>query len=153
MLSIKLKLPWRGTIGLSLSPKENLIVGLEYEYRPYESVQYLDSDGTETSPWLASSIFHMGLQYMVTNWLALRGGLRGAAEVFEPEGNYIVGEPVTYTVYSVGLGGVFSGLRLDVTYEYSRMRYEDTWASAISKNSDQRHTVVSQLSYQIPWMP
>ena len=148
----KLKLPWRGTIGLALNPKGNLTVGLEYEFRPYESVQYVDSDGSETSPWLSASLFHIGAEYRIASWLALRGGMRKQAEVFEPEGNQIIGEPVTYSVYSAGIGMFLSGLRLDVTYEYSMMKYEDTWASAISKNSDQQHTIVGQLSYQLPWM-
>lgn len=149
----KLKLPWRGAIGLSLTPKENLTVGLEYDYRPYDSVKYVDSEGVETSPWLGASLFRVGAEYLAAPWLALRGGIRGEAEVFEPEGNQIIGDPVTYTVYSAGIGVGFSGLQLNAAYEYSMMRYEDTWASAISKNSDQRHTIVAQLSYQLPWMP
>ncbi len=149
----KLKLPWRGTIGLSLTPKENLTVGLEYDYRPYESVKYIDSEGAETSPWLAASLFRVGAEYMAAPWLALRGGIRGEAEVFEPEGNQIVGDPVTYTVYSAGIGVAFSGLFLNAAYEYSMMKYQDTWASAISKNSEQQHTIVVQLAYRLPWMP
>jgi opacity protein-like surface antigen len=149
----KLKFPWRGTIGLALSLSENLTVGLEYEFRPYQSVRYVDSDGIETSPWLSSSLLHIGAEYMITQWLALRGGMRGEAEVFEPEGNHIIGEPVTYTVYSAGIGVFFSGLSLNVTYEYSLMKYEDIWASAISKNSESRHIIAAQLLYEIPWMP
>ncbi|MDZ7260774.1 MAG: hypothetical protein ONB05_01460 [candidate division KSB1 bacterium] len=147
----KLKLPWRGTIGLALAPRKNLTVGLEYEFRPYESVRYVDSDGTETSPWLASSLFRVGAEYLMAPWLALRGGMRGEAEVFQPEGNHIPGEPVTYVVYSAGIGVFFSGLRLNVTYENSLMKYQDIWASAISKNRERRHTIIAQLSYEIPW--
>jgi len=148
----KLKLPWRGAIGLSLAPKENLVVGLEYEFRPYASVKYIVKDGTEVSPWLSASLFRLGIEYVVVPWLALRGGMRAEAEIFEPEGNQIIGDPVNYTVYSTGIGLSFSGLRFDVAYEYSMMKYEDTWASAISKNSEKRHTFFGQLSYQLPWM-
>jgi hypothetical protein len=146
----KLKLPWRGTIGLSLAPRENLTLGLEYEFRPYESVRYVDSDGIETSPWLPASLFRVGAEYLITPWLALRGGMRGEAEVFQSEGNHLEGEPVTYTVYSAGIGVFFSGLRLNMTYENSSMKYQDIWASAISKNNEERHTIVAQLSYEIP---
>ncbi len=147
----KLKLPWRGTIGLSLTPRENLTMGLEYELRPYESVRYVDSDGVETSPWLSASLFRVGAEYRIAPWLALRGGMRGEAEPFEPEGNPIEGEPVTYAVYSAGFGVFYSGLRLNVTYENSSMKYQDIWASAISKNSERHHTIVAQLSYEILW--
>lgn len=146
----ELKLPWRGTIGLSLAPKMNLTVGLEYELRPYESVRYVDFAGMETSPWLSASLFRVGAEYMIAPWLALRGGMRGEAEVFEPEGNYIGGEPVTYTIYSAGFGVFYSGLHLNVTYEYSSMKYQDIWASAISKNSERRHIFLAQLSYSLP---
>jgi len=148
----KLKLPWRGIVGLSLTPRENLTVGFEYEFRPYESVKYVDSQDTETTPWLSASLFRVGAEYMIAPWLALRGGMRGEAEVFQPEGNHIEGDPVTYTVYSAGFGVFFSNLRLNVTYENSLMKYQDIWSSAISKNSERRQAIVAQLSYQIPWI-
>jgi opacity protein-like surface antigen len=148
----KLKLPWRGTVGLSLTPRENLTVGFEYEFRPYESVKYADSQDMETKPWSSASLFRVGVEYMIAPWLALRGGMRGEAEVFQSEGNYIAGEPVTYTVYSAGFGAFYSNLRLNVTYENSLMKYQDIWSSAISKNSERRQTIVAQLSYEIPWI-
>ncbi len=147
----ELQLPWRGTIGVSLTPIEKLTVGLGYEFRPYESVRYVDSDGVETSPWIPVSLFRIGVEYMAAPWLALRGGMRGEAEVFEPEGNQLIGEPVIYTVYSAGAGLFFSGARFNLAYEYALMKYEDTWASAISKNSEKRHTVVAQIAYEIPF--
>lgn len=148
----RLKLPWRGTIGLSLTPREKLTIGLEYEFRPYESVRYLDSDSVKSAPWLSASLFRVGFEYLITSWLALRGGMRGEAEVFEPEGNYIEGEPVTYTVYSAGFGVFYSGLRFNVTYENSLIKYQDIWSSAISKNNERRQIVIMQLSYEIPWI-
>ena len=147
----KLKLPWRGTVGLSLTPRKNLIVGIAYEFHPYESVRYIDSNERETSPWLSASLFRLGVEYRIAPWLALRGGMRGEAEVFQPEGNYIENDPVTYSVYSAGFGFLYSGLRLDVTYENSLMKYQDIWSTAISKNRDWRQTIVAQLSYVIPW--
>jgi len=148
----KLKLPWRGTIGFSLTPRKNLTVGIAYEFRPYESVRHIDSNGRGTSPWLSASLFRLGAEYRIAPWLALRGGMRGEAEVFQPEGNYIEGEPVTYSVYSAGFGVLYSGLRLDVTFENSLMKYQDIWSTAISKNSERRQTIVAQLSYEIPWI-
>jgi hypothetical protein len=78
--------------------------------------------------------------------------MRGDAEVFQPEGNHLEGEPVTYTVYSAGLGVFYSGLRLNVTYETSMMKYQDIWSSALSKNSERRHTFLAQVIYEIPWL-
>lgn len=148
----KLKLPWRGTIGLALAPRENLTLGLEYEFHPYESVRYIDTDGNETSPWLSASLFKIGAEYRAAPWLALRGGMRGQAEVFEPEGNHIAGDPLTYTVYSAGLGIYYSNVRLELTYESASIKYQDIWSSAISKNSNYHQTIVAQLSYELAWL-
>jgi hypothetical protein len=148
----KLKLPFRSIIGLSISPRENLTLGLEYEIRPYASVRYTDSGGTEESPWLSASLLRVGIEYRLAPWLALRGGMRGESEVFEPEGNHIEGEPVTFTIYSAGVGIIFSGIRLNVAYENSLMKYQDIWGSAISKNSDRAHTIIANISYEIPLM-
>ncbi len=146
----KLKLPWRGTVGISLTPKENLLVGLEYDFRPYNSVRYVAPDGIETSPWLSASLFRVGVEFRVAPWLALRGGMRGQAEVFQPEGNKIEGDPVKYTVYSMGFGIFYSGLRLNVAYENSLMKYQDVWSSEISKNSERRYAIIADLAYTIP---
>lgn len=147
----KLQLPWRGAIGLLLTPREHLNLGLEYEIRPYDSVRYLAANGQKTRPWLSAALFRFGAEYWVQPWLAMRGGLRGEAEVFEPEGNYLRGNPVTYTIYSAGLGIRYSGLRADLAYEYSHLTYQDIWSSAISKNCERRQLVVVQLSYEITY--
>lgn len=148
----KMKLPWRGTFGISLTPKENLAVGIEYELRPYEMGEYVDSQNTETNPWLSASLFRVGAEFRIAPWLALRGGMRGESEVFQPEGNYIEGEPVTYTIYSAGFGVYLSDFRLNVSYENSLMKYQDIWSSEISKNSERHHRIAAQLTYVISWM-
>lgn len=56
----EIKLPWRGTVGLSIGLLSNLTLGLEYELRPYKSTVYKKADGTETKPWLSASVFHVG---------------------------------------------------------------------------------------------
>ncbi len=147
-----LKLPWRTTIGLVLTPRGNVTLGLEYEVRPYKSLRYISADGNETSPWRPAPVFRLGAEYRMTPWLALRAGMRGEAEVFEPEGNQIPGEPVRYDVYTAGLGLFFSDFRLDLAYENALTKYQDIWSSAISKNSERRQMVVLQLSYELPWI-
>ena len=145
----ELKLPWRGTLGLALSPRENLTIAIEYESRPFESVDYIEPNGETSSPWLSVSLFRVGMEFRATSWLALRGGMRGQAEVFEEEGNQLEGEPVSYTIYSAGFGLLYSGFRFNITYENSQMKYQDVWSTAISKNSETRHLVIAQISYEI----
>jgi len=147
----ELQYPWRGTVGISLLPTENFRLGLEYDIRPFSDLIYKSTAGTETNPWLSSSILRVGAQYAISSWLVLMAGLRGGAEIFEAEGNPIVGEPVTHRIYTGGFGISYGGARMNVAYEYSLAKYEDVWGSAVSINQEQRHTIIADLSYDLPW--
>ena len=147
----KLKFPWRGAVGLSINPAKDLLLGFEYEIRAFASAVYTQPDGAQSKPWLSASVFHVGLQYEAFDWLTVRGGIRGQGEVFEPEGNLISGEPVTYSIYSGGVGLSYASLRLDVTYEYGQMKYQDVWGSAVSLNTERRHSIIANVSYNIQW--
>ncbi|WP_228350301.1 hypothetical protein [Rhodocaloribacter litoris] len=146
----RFRLPWRGTVGVSLRPREQLRVGFEYVFRPYARATYTPAAGEATTPWLSARLFRFGIAYEPADWLVFRGGMRSEADVFEPEGSALVGEPVTYRVFSVGFGLSFRGIRWDVTYEGGRMKYEDIWGSALSKNTDVRHVLATNLSFTLP---
>ncbi|MDZ7271847.1 MAG: hypothetical protein ONB17_09535 [candidate division KSB1 bacterium] len=148
-----LELPWRAVLGVSVSPRENFRIGFEYEVRPFASVRYLDPQGNESSPWLSSSPYRMGLEYYPTWWLALRAGMRNEAEVFEPEGNHLPGEPVSYSVYCAGIGVSVGSLVLDLACESGITKYQDIWSSAISKNQQRRWTLLAQVSYALRAKP
>ncbi len=146
----KLQLPWRGSIGIAITPHEHFILGIEYEYRPYDSVTYTDEEGIKSQPWLSSSLLRVGAQYRLLPWLILRGGMRGEAEVFSPEGAALVDEPVTYTLYTAGIGISHANMTLNIAYEHALIKYQDIWSSAISKNSERHHILSMQLIYVIP---
>ena len=80
----KIRLPWRGTVGVSINVREDLAVGLEYEVRSYASSLYTDANGVGSEPWLSFALWHVGVEYQAADWLTLRGGVRENAEVFEP---------------------------------------------------------------------
>ncbi len=147
----EMRLPWRGSAGIAIRPHDRLLLALEYELRPYDSARYTDSDGVESEPWLSSSLVRAGVEYGLAEWIVLRAGIRGEAEVFETVGNPIEGDPVTHTIYSGGIGISFADVRLNVTYENSNLQYEDKWGTALSINRDKRHTIVADISYTIPW--
>ena len=147
------QLPWRGTVGLLLKPSEKLHIGLEYEFRPYGSATFTGADGEEASPWHSASLFRIGTRYDLFPWLVLRGGIRGEADVFVPDGSAFVDDPVVYRVYAAGIGLHLGGVRWHVTYENADMTYQDIWGSAISMNTDVRHTLVTGLSYTFQAVP
>jgi hypothetical protein len=148
----RIELPLRGSVGFGLKLKENLTFGITYEIRSYASAQYTASDGTTTNPWLSSSLLHVGGEYLVNSWLALRGGVTNYQEVYQPLTAGIRGEPVNYPVYALGCGISFANAVLNVTYEYSDMKFVDTWSNAVSINRQFTNSIVAGFSYEIPWV-
>ncbi|MGB2867398.1 MAG: hypothetical protein WBD36_03015 [Bacteroidota bacterium] len=147
----KIALPWRGTIGFALTIKENLTLGMEYEVRSYASAEYTDVNGTVSTPWLSSSMFHLGGEYRAASWLSLRAGVTNYMEVYEPLSNAIRGDPVSYPVYSLGCGLSLMGARIDLAYEYSDMKFVDTWSNAASITREITNNLVISIAYEIPW--
>jgi hypothetical protein len=143
-------LPWRGTFGFGLKLRENLRFGISYEVRPYASAEYTNSRGAVSTPWLSSSALHIGGEYRAAEWLVIRGGVTNYAEVFQPVTGGIRGQPVTYPVYALGATIRFAGTALNLAYEYSDMKYIDTWVNAASINREIRNTLAASLAVDLP---
>ncbi|MBI5474657.1 MAG: hypothetical protein HY961_20150 [Ignavibacteriae bacterium] len=147
----KTKFPWRGNIGLAINLRDNLVVGVEYEIRSYASAEYTDANGIVTNPWLSFAGWRVGAEFRPSDWLALRAGVREDAELFEPLSNALRGEPQRYAVVSFGAGVNFAGAKLNVAYEFSNLKYIDTWSNAASINTESVNTIIADVSYEIPW--
>jgi hypothetical protein len=147
----KIQLPWQGSVGISLQVTKNLTLGLEYEIRSYSSAVYTSSNGTQSNPWLSSTLLHAGGEFTPLPWLIVRAGVREQAEVFQEAGNPLPGDPVSYSVYSVGCGVLFGGVRFDVAYEYSLMKYDDLWQTNVNLNSETQSDIIADVAYEIPW--
>jgi Outer membrane protein transport protein (OMPP1/FadL/TodX). len=145
----KMKLPLRGTIGIGVMLRQNVSLSVEYEYLP-NSTATLSQGSTSSQPWLDGSAFRIGFEYLPISKLALRCGYSSQKEVFEPEGNYNTGEPVTSDTYSFGIGYELNdNIRLNVAYEYEKFQYEDKWTTNYNSNSDVRQNIVAGISYTI----
>lgn len=147
----KIKLPWRGMVGLSLLVRDNIRLGLEYEIRSYASAVYTDANGTESNPWLSASVAHFGVDYAALDWLSIRAGVHEQAEVFQEEGNPLIGDAVSFTIYSAGCGLQFSGVHLNLTYEYGLLKYDDTWQTNVNINRTWYNTLIANVLYDVPW--
>jgi opacity protein-like surface antigen len=150
--SDKIKLPWRGTFGLSVSVLDNLRAVLEYELRPMGSANYIIG-GVTTNPWKSSHLLHIGAEYAPLDWLTIRGGYSDKAEVFEQEGNPFQGDPVYSNVISGGLGLTYENLKLNLTYEYSNVKYDDLLQQAVFLNNSKNNYIVAEIVYNLylPW--
>jgi hypothetical protein len=141
-------LPWRGTVGFAIALKPNLTLGFEYELRPLASAVYKNAVGTESNPWLSTSLMHVGVEYFPVTWLSFRAGLREQAAVFQEEGAPIAGEPIGCTVYTTGFGITFEAFRFNVAYEYSDMNYQDMWATNVNLNRQITNSVFAGFTYE-----
>lgn len=146
----KIMLPLRGSVGIGLKIKENLVFGISYEIRPYASAEYTGTDGSVTNPWLSCSILHVGGELQANPWLTIRGGVSNYQEVYQPLTAGIRGEPVNYPVYGLGCGVKVANVMLNITYEYADMKYVDTWSNAVSINRQFTSSIVGSFSYTIP---
>jgi opacity protein-like surface antigen len=146
----EMTLPWRGTIGFAVAVRENLTIGFEYEIRSYASAVYKNAAGMESNPWLSASLMHVGAEYTPTPWLSLRAGAREQAAAFQEAGAPIVDEPISYTVYSAGVGVSFDAFRFNLAYEYSDMKYQDMWATNVNFNRQTTNSVIAGISYELP---
>jgi hypothetical protein len=147
----RLEMPWRGSAGLAITPRDFMSFALEYELRPYAEATVVSDTGQETAPWMSSGALRFGANVNVLPGIILRGGMRRAAEPFGADGRALEDQPVWYTAYSAGLGLEFQGARLNIGYETRGVRYQDVMASAIYHNRDMRHVVVADLAYTINW--
>lgn len=147
----RLTLPWRGSAGLTITPRSFMTFGLEYELRPYDRADLVTASGAEQNPWMSSSAVRFGAQFGILPWLQLRGGMSRQAETFGADGRAIDDQPVWFTAYSAGAGFAYAGVRLNVGYETRGIRYPDIMGSAVYHNRDTRHAVVADLAYTFNW--
>jgi hypothetical protein len=145
----RLNLPWRGSAGIALTPREDLAFGLEYELRPLASARFTDAASRESNPWLSSSAFRFGAEYAPLPWLAVRGGMRREAEPFGADGRAIEDDPVWATAYTLGAGFSVAGARLNLGFETRDMNYQDVMGSAIHYNQDRRLLLVADVIYSL----
>ena len=150
--SDKIKLPWRGSFGLSVSVSNELRGVIEYELRPMGSADYLNA-GVTTNPWKSSHLLHIGAEFAPLDWLTIRCGYSDKAEVFEQEGNPFLGDPVYTTIISGGLGFNWQNVKLNITYEYFNIKYDDLLEDAVFLNSSKNNYITAEIAYNIylPW--
>ena len=140
------------TFGASARPNERITIAADVDLRALGSADVRYAGSTETAqPWVSGTTVHLGAEYRALSWLALRGGYHEAAQEFAPVGAALLSEPARANVFGAGVGLAFGALSLDVTYELSRLRYEDLWLSNGNDNSITRHTVLFEAAYTLPF--
>ncbi|WP_243663562.1 hypothetical protein [Rhodothermus marinus] len=59
----RMRLPWRGWIGMVLQPRSDLRLGIAYELRPYGSARYTDAQGNTSRPWTSANLLRVASKW------------------------------------------------------------------------------------------
>jgi opacity protein-like surface antigen len=136
-------------IGVMLRPFERWTVAFDIETRTLNQAEVKSGTAAAVKPWLSSPSFSLGAEYRPWTMVAFRCGYYEKAQVFEPEGAAIIGEPAMLSAYTFGTGTEIEGIALDLAYEYSALRYQDMWQSNINVNGMYRHRVMAEVSVRL----
>ncbi len=148
--SDRLEVPISYSAGVLLTPASSWNIGIDYVVGQSGDAVYRVSDGAAgTKPWLSATILRAGVEYRAADWLALRAGYRDVARTFAPEGTGLIGEPVTGSVYTGGVGLSFGMLGVDMAYEYQKIKYQDLWETNVNDNIDIQRALMLELSVRL----
>jgi long-subunit fatty acid transport protein len=95
-----------------------------------------------------SASIRVGAEYRLNDMLLLRGGYREDVQAFSPDGSAIVDQPARGGVYSLGAGIAIGNILIDLTYEYSLLKYEDIYQSNTNFNVREQHRMMVDVAYR-----
>jgi opacity protein-like surface antigen len=145
----KVSYPLSYSIGVLLKPFERWTFAFDVESRQLNNAEVSSGTAPAVKPWLSSPSFSLGAEYRWEQWLAFRCGYREVAEVFEPAGAALIGEPARRSAYTAGIGLLVESITLDLAYEYMSLRYQDLWQSNINQNGTYQHGVMAEIGFQL----
>jgi opacity protein-like surface antigen len=143
----EVKYPAIYSLGFALYPTKNITIAIDYEIKKLEKAEFTNVYDTVFNNWLSGNILKIGAEYKLGKIVKIRGGYRGDTQTFAPEGTALLDEPASGSVYTLGLGLDIRGILFDLSYQYSYLRYEDTWLSNNNINKTERHTFMFEVGY------
>ncbi len=143
--SDKLKLPVNYSFGGVLMPSARLRIGVDYVIRELGDAEYSGVD-TTFSPWVGSKSLRAGVEYTASEWLLLRVGYREEVASFGGENAGLIGDPVSGSAFTGGVGVRFGGIGVDFAYEYQHLKYQDLWETNVNTNTLSHHALVLETS-------
>jgi hypothetical protein len=133
----EIRLPLHFALGIALHPTDRWTLLADYDVRSYKNVEVIHGDST-VSPWLGSSVLHLGAAYQALDWMELRIGYFEDVQTFAPVGDGLINDPARGSVYSFGIGLKAGHVGVDLAYELSTLSYNDMWVSNVNQNH-QKH--------------
>jgi hypothetical protein len=145
----KVRLPASVSLGLALRPGKKWSIGVDYVMRGYQNAELTPGGGATVHPWLGGSFLRAGAEYRPLKWLALRGGYRDDLQVFAPDGTGLLNDPARGSVYSGGVGISLGRFGFDIAYEYSLLKYDETWMTNVNYNKVERNSIILETSVRL----
>lgn len=116
--------------GLSIKPIDDFMISLDYEYAPYSKAEFnLSSPDSLFSGWVDKNTFRVGAEYRIIDYISVMAGFRIEPTVFVPDGAAYDDRGTETTNYSLGASFEFYFGRIDLSFEYSNLKYYDSYFS------------------------
>lgn len=137
-------------LGVSFQPVDQFLISFNYEFAPYSKATFnFASRDTTFRDWADQSTIGFGIEYKMFDFLSLMAGFRAIPEVFIPDGAAIKDKGPISNSYNFGLSvNTFLG-RVDLAYEYRKMKYYDSYYSNANYNFESNSTLMIGFTYSL----
>ena len=127
----RMDVPLSFTVGIMVYPVDRFRIAFDYQYTGFSKSEFsFDRTATTDRTWPDQHILRFGAEYQAFDFLSLMAGYRDIPVTFVPDGSAITDRGPAATGYTFGASlDVFGFGRLDLGYEYRKLKYYDSYYS------------------------
>ncbi len=146
----EVKMPAIINVGLSFQPVESFLISFNYESSPFSKAEFnFATRDTTFRQWKDQNTIAFGLEYKMHEHVSLLAGYRSVPEVYVPDGAAIKDKGPASTSYNFGVSiSTFLG-RVDVAYEYRRLKYYDSYFSNTNYAFESNSSIMVGFTYSL----
>lgn len=142
--------PFGYAVGLSFNPIDDLTLAVDFEKNNYSNAKFkITSVDSSDYKWSDQIIIRVGSQYKLTDYIHLMLGYRSDTQDFIPDGAAIKDYGPINKSYSAGISLLFEPIQLDIAYEYSRLRYYDSYFSNTNYNTKRKSNLLMSFTINL----
>lgn len=128
----RVKMPAIYALGMTIKPGKGLTLSFDYENTRLNQAEYnLDKSNYDSltiySKWVNQVALRFGVEYRVTEYLAIMGGYQSQGTPFIPYGVAIRDQGPPGESYSIGLSLNIFHSRFDLAYTIYQLKYYDAY--------------------------
>jgi hypothetical protein len=148
----KVAMPAVYTMGLTIMPAEGLSVSFDYEAAPYGNARYSLAPNnpdpqTIYTKWVDQVSLRFGVEYAITDDIAVRGGYQSQGASFIGNGVAVRDEGAPIESFSGGASVKFLHGRFDGAYTFSQLKYYDVYMTNRNYTLVQTQTLAVGYTY------